>query len=450
MSRFTKPPISQPAGGETFSGAALAEHINEAVAAMVTGHFDTDAPAGAGKGMFRSRPNGDLVELVLNDGDGEEVLFVFDPSTGKLTSPRNTNPFGVTAEQVGAFTKDAVRALLKSKPNRNLIINGAMEVAQRGLSAAISTSGFSYPSCDRFCARAEAASSFAGTLSQVADAPVGFSKSLKWVTTAAEGAVPAGALYEVAQRIKGEQLQHIAYGDTSAENMTLSFWVKSSVTGAFSLTCFQSGNSRLFAASYTVNAVDTWEKKTINIPPDVAGLINNDTSDGFRVTWGIAAGNTYQGTATSGSWEAYANGKWLSQQATNDIVTTVNASWQLTGVQLEIGDVASEYDHAPYEEELERCEPFFETLLSDLNGYGPIWSTDALASNNQWASWKFKKKKRVVPAFGFFSGGIFAKNGTYVNTHLGRGHINFAGDSWFYMSGVAAHAPIAYADAEIY
>lgn len=172
MSRLIKPPISQPAGGESYSGAALAEYINEVVAAVVSGHFDVQPPVGAGKGLFRAKQNGDDIQIVLHDGDSEVVLFEFDVGDQLLTSPHRNNPFDLTATQLGISRE-------------NHLINSGFDISGRGdfSSSTAVTSGAYY--WDRWQASTDV------TAVLIEDQPYQGSKTVKLT---ANSAIAAGQL----------------------------------------------------------------------------------------------------------------------------------------------------------------------------------------------------------------------------------------------------------------
>ena len=155
-------------------------------------------------------------------------------------------------------------------------------------------------------------------------------------------------------------LQDLQYGTSSAKSMTLSFWVKSSITGTYAISFYKDDTtSRIINRSYTINSANTWEKKTISIVGDTdsTGSIVNDNGEGFRIIWGLASGSTYDGS-TSTSWTNYTNAHFLGGHVQDGVVTTAGADWYLTGVQLEIGSSVTPFEHRPIGIENGLCQRY--------------------------------------------------------------------------------------------
>jgi hypothetical protein len=255
---------------------------------------------------------------------------------------------------------------LAQKPNqptgrKNLIINGAMNVAQRNSSSAVlAVSGESYDTVDRF--KFAEGTSGAFTSEQSSDAPDGFSNSVELNVTTADTSLAAGEYAYVYQAIEAQDLQHLGYGTNSAKTLTLSFWVKSSKTGTYCITFNKFDiTSYHFVKEYTIDTADTWEKKTITIEPDSnikasGAAIGNDNGLGLRVFWGLAWGATYNG-GTDNVWTTDTTDYATSNQA-NWMDSTSN-NFYLTGVQLEVGSVATEFEHRSFGEELALCQRYY-------------------------------------------------------------------------------------------
>jgi hypothetical protein len=172
-----------------------------------------------------------------------------------------------------------------STGRRNMIINGAMQVAQRGTSANTSGSG-QYLAADRFAWFQENTDQVVATVSQDTNAPEGFSKSHKIAISTAETTLDSNEIAGVYQPIEAQNLQHLKFGTSSAESLTLSFWVKSTETGTYAtLFYLADGTQRGITKNYTINTADTWEYKTITIDGDTGGTINNDNGFGMGVYW---------------------------------------------------------------------------------------------------------------------------------------------------------------------
>jgi len=248
---------------------------------------------------------------------------------------------------------------------RNLIINGAMQVAQRGTSVTGITSTPNYCTADRFLL-----SSVIGTLTaeQSTDAPDGFGYSFKISCTTAEstGSLNSGDYIQLQQRIEGQNLQHLAMGTSNAKPMTLSFWVKSNITGTGSVELQQKDNSdRQVTPSYTINSADTWEYKTISIPADTSGLINNDNGMGMWLLFWLQSGSAFTGGTNRTSWTAESN---PDRNASNlEFATTTSDYFAITGVQLEVGNTATPFEHRSYGEELTLCQRYYQRFDAEQN-----------------------------------------------------------------------------------
>ena len=241
-----------------------------------------------------------------------------------------------------------------AQSNRNLIINGAMQVAQR----ATSSTDFFYASVDRFQLSKNATDNLAITQSQDSDNPAGqgFGSSFKVNITTAESALDANENMNFHQRIEGQNLQLLEKGTSNAKSTTLSFWVKSNTTGTYVLELFDNDNSRHAAKTYTIDTANTWEKKIITFAGDTTGALGNDVNRSMDVRWWLAAGsNLTSGTLPTG---------WASLVAANRAVGQVNLmastnNWYITGIQWEVGSVATAFEHRPFSDELARCQRYY-------------------------------------------------------------------------------------------
>jgi len=288
-----------------------------------------------------------------------------------------------------ATTPNANAALLATFPHRNLIINGAMRVAQRGTS---STSGTGYNTVDRVNIVIGNTDELSLTQAQVSDAPDGFANSYKLTTSTAETALAADERVAVDFVLEAQNLQQLKYGTASAESVTLSFWVKSSVTGNYAFWLYQDDATRGYATTYTVNSANTWEQKIITVPGDTSGVINDDNGRGMTLRFHVAAGSSYVG-GTQNSWLAYASNTEAAGQVA-DIATTLNATWQVTGVQLELGSTATPFEHRSYGDELIKCQRYFEKMAPFM-GTG---IADFTASGGTgWQHIHFAVQKRAAP-----------------------------------------------------
>ncbi len=246
-----------------------------------------------------------------------------------------------------------------SLSNRNMIINGAMQVFQRGTA---STGNNAY-SVDRWQHK-DAASTVAMTITQDTDVPTGqgFYYSLKASTTAN---VTADGFLGIAQRMEGYNINPLAWGTSGAKQATLSFWVKSSTAGTYGLSSRNNAADRSCVMEYTINAADTWEYKTVTFPADTSGTWETTTNIGNRLWWGLSA--TGGITSTIGSWQN-AN----LYQSSNNVDwsgSTATATFYITGIQLELGEQATPFEHRSFGDELARCKRYFHAYGGGVDEY---------------------------------------------------------------------------------
>ena len=245
-----------------------------------------------------------------------------------------------------------------------------MQVAQRGTSLAMAHDGTNSSFLiDRWRIALNGTDQLDGTYAQVADHPLGGNgTSLKWTTGTAESAIASDEYGYIGQIIEAQNLQHLRYATSNAETVTLSFYVKSSITGTFAVGFYKPDTStRIFNKTYTIDSANTWEKKTLTFVGDTdsSAGIANDNGQGIWVSWHLVAGSDYDsGDATSG-WTDYATNKWASGQATDAVVTTAGATFQITECQLEVGEQATPFEHLSYGETLALAQRFYETGIID-------------------------------------------------------------------------------------
>ena len=245
--------------------------------------------------------------------------------------------------------------------NRNLIINGAMQVAQRGTSETGKTSA-GYYSVDRF--KLDVGSAGTWTISQSTTAPDGFGYSYKLDCTTAEASLSTGDYCLVQQHLEGQDLQRLQFGTSSAKNVTLSFWVRSNKTGTYPVYFFNTDNQRSNGFTYTIDTADTWEYKTHIFDGDTAQGFDNDEYSSVQLEWWVAAGTSYTSGATPTGWQAHDNTDRAAGLDVNLADSTSN-EWYLTGVQLEVGDTATPFEHRSYGDELARCQRYYYKTYND-------------------------------------------------------------------------------------
>jgi hypothetical protein len=233
---------------------------------------------------------------------------------------------------------------------RNRIINGAMVIDQRNAGASVTPTNGQYL-LDRWAADVSQASKF--TVIQSSTAPAGFSNSLL-VTSSSAYTVGTNDYFALHQFVEGFNTADFSFGTASATSITLSFWVRSSLTGTFGVGLRGASNTRSYTATYTISTANTFEYKTITIPGDTSGtwLTNNDVGIGLFFSLGVGSANS----TTAGSWQAV---NATSPTGAGSVVGTSGATWYVTGVQLEAGTTASPFEYRQYGTELVLCQRYF-------------------------------------------------------------------------------------------
>jgi hypothetical protein len=233
---------------------------------------------------------------------------------------------------------------------RNRIINGDMRIAQRG-TAAVTADG-SFP-VDRF--KVSQSTDGAFSAQQDTSVPTGFVNSVKITTTTADATLTTTQNLNLSQFIEGTNIGDLAWGTANARAVTLSFWVRSSLTGTFGGSLRNGALDRSYAFTYSISVADTWEYKTVTIAGDTSGTWLTTTGIGINVVFGLGAGPDRSGTA--GAW---AGANYVSATGAVSVIGTLNATWYVTGVQLETGSVATPFERRPYGTELMLCQRYYE------------------------------------------------------------------------------------------
>jgi hypothetical protein len=201
---------------------------------------------------------------------------------------------------------------------------------------------------------------------QVTDAPAGFYNSLKVTVTTADASLGATQWAKLLQPIEAYNVTDLDFGLSTAKTITVSFWVKSSLTGTFGASVLNSAENRCFPFSYVINAANTWEYKTATITGDTTGTWARGTNlIGLRLVFGLGVGSTYSGTA--GAWTS--SSFIYSVTGSVNLINTLNATWQVTGVQLEVGTQATSFEYRQIEQELALCERYYQITYGNYRAY---------------------------------------------------------------------------------
>jgi len=310
--------------------------------------------------------------------------------------------------------------------NKNVIINGAMNVAQRGTSFTTVTNG-TY-TLDRFNYRKTNDGEV--TITQDSSAPDGFSNSLKVDVTTADTSIGASQLALLEYNVEAQDLQSLAFGTSSAKNITLSFYVKSNKTGTYAVNIQQSDNSSKQAVlNYTINSANTWERKSLTFTGDTSGVINDDNGVGFAVYWIFAVGSNFTSGSASATFQTFADGNLGAGQAVNLLDSTSN-DWFLTGVQLEVGQNPTEFEHEPFDVTLEKCRRYYHQF------YYSSPASNAGYSNSYGMRQNFRM--RAQPSASVGSGSKHAYPGNVQNNSSMQAEVQFLTQSnvghmrWYY------------------
>jgi len=321
---------------------------------------------------------------------------------------------------------------------RNRIINGDMRIDQRNAGSAVTASG-SFP-VDRFSLINSTDGAFSAQ--QDSSTPAGFVNSVKITTTTADATLTTTQNFNFQQRIEGTNVADLGWGTASAKTITLSFWVRSSLTGTFGGSLRNSASDRSYPFTYSIFVADTWEYKTVTIAGDTSGTWLTTTGIGIQVFFGLGVGPDRSGTA--GAWNSNNN---ISATGAVSVIGTLNATWYVTGVQLEVGSVATPFERRPYGTELALCQRYYQksyaqatvpgtSVTSSFNGL--VWSNGVCDSGTGQIlpfTAFLSQPMRAIPTlsywdaagnaskFSSFTGGAFARTdnqgglgSTYLNS----------------------------------
>jgi hypothetical protein len=295
---------------------------------------------------------------------------------------------------------------------RNRIINGAMVIDQRNAGASVASPSDQFIT-DRFALRevggGVASAQQVFTSASSGNAPAGFVSSLKLVVTTADASIASTDRYFIRQPIEGLNVADMNFGTANASTFTLSFWVRSSVTGTFPVAFRNNDNTRSYVATYTISAADTWEQKIITVAGDQSGTwVSTSLGAGVNVVWTVGAGSTYNTTANA--WQA---GDYLNTSGTTQWIATSGATFYITGVQLEKGSTATSFDYRPYGTELALCQRYYEKSFNQATApaqsagstgaFRFVQVKDANVRQISCGTAFFKASKRATPTVTLFN-----------------------------------------------
>ena len=327
----------------------------------------------------------------------------------------------------GTITANAVTPSVNMK---NRIINGAMVIDQRNAGASVTIASGGTYTLDRYQAWASASSKYsvqqnAGSVTP----PAGF-KNYLGVTSLAATSLGASDYYYIAQKIEGFNTADLNFGSASASTITISFWVRSSLTGTFGCSISNASENRFYPFTYTISAANTWEQKTVTIAGDTSGTWASTTSTGIQLIFGLGIGTTY--SATAGAW---GSGSYGATGATS-VVGTSGATFYITGVQLEVGSTATSFDYRPFGTELALCQRYYAKIGPAVSGIYPGFGTAGGESS--------------TAAFGVFTTPVtmrstptFSSNGTPTLYSNGFSNITSFGTAYYTTNTVAINITVS-------
>ena len=324
----------------------------------------TALPAANLTGALPAISGANLTGIAATDNVRTGILDVAGISTFRNTmnvgAAVTISESGIEASGIGITVANINGTQISGR--RNIAINGDMRVAQRGTVTGITNGASAYGGPDRF--KTTVVNHGTYTSSQETDAPTGFTHSLKVNTTSADSSLANSARLYVQHKIEKQDLLQLKKGTSSAKQLTVQFFVKSDKTGTYVLELWDNVSNRHVSATYTISSADTWEQKILTYPADTGGSAydsSNANTAGIEFNWWLAAGSNF----TSGSLAS----TWSNNDDTKRVVViTVNVGdsgyWQLAGVQIETGTQATAYEYRSFQEELARCQRYFQRFES--------------------------------------------------------------------------------------
>jgi len=290
---------------------------------------------------------------------------------------------------------------------KNLIINGAMQVNQRGDQSGLTDDAYTL---DRW-QFAVFGSSGHGTYTVSQDSsvkPDAFGESLKIACTTADTSIASDIAIVLRQRIEGQNLQQLAYATTNAKDVTLSFWVRSNLTGTGVVNLYSVDANKHAGATYTINSSNTWERKTVTIAGDTSSGFDNNNGNSLEVRFYFAAGSDFSSGTQVDTWASRTSANDAAD-LTLDIGSSTSNYINITGVQLEVGESATEFEHRPYTTELQLCQRYYENTYPAGSAvgsvtWGPINFRAMPSGATDYACFSYAVVKRAIPTLTAYNG----------------------------------------------
>ena len=329
--------------------------------------------------------NGNTVKITPPDSLSGNVNF-------KLPSDHGTSGAFLHSDGSGSLSFGEI-----APSNRNKLINGSMKVFQRGTSEVRSggNDGYYNGLADRWAIRMHSSVAQTTFSQDTSDNPHGFGSNQKSVRSNA-GSSNVGKYYVYDTKLEGQDLQDFAKGTSSAKEFTLSFYIKTGVSGVYCVEMRDLDNSRMVGGTYTVSN-SNWNRYIITFPADTTGAFGNDNGASLWVRFWLAAGSNFTSGTARTAWASGAPDSVLAVGQTAQVGDNVADTWQITGIQLEVGSVATPFEHRSYAEELQRCERYYHQTQGRMS-----WMTNVNGSDHHKPI-QFPVTMRTSPSVSFFS-----------------------------------------------
>jgi len=302
-----------------------------------------------------------------------------------------------SAELIDGAVDDSHMASIKGR--KNILYNGAMKISQRGTSfAAIGNTDYSL---DRWSFQNSTIGTY--TVTQDSSGPAGFANSYKIDCTTADASPAAGDQMYIKQKIEGQDVQHLKKGTASAESITASFWVKSNKTGDMQVNLYDKDNTRIIGNTVTINAADTWEQKSLTFAGDTTGAFNDDNAQSLQIELWFDSGSNYSSGAVPTSWEARVEAD-RNAGGTLALADSTSNYLNFTGVQLEVGSTATDFEHRSYGEELALCQRYYQKYENTGNinaNDGALFNTCVWNTTDTFSAFVYINPMRTSPSVGF-------------------------------------------------
>jgi hypothetical protein len=343
------------------------------------------------------------------------IANVTIPDDGNIGSASDTDAMAIASTGTVTFAKQPSFPDANPRQSNNFVRNGDMAVAQRGTQS-IAASGYAYGACDGW--KIWMGSAAAVDASQDAESPDGFNNSLKLDITTADTSVAAADAAMIQHLFEGFDMQSLNKGDAQAKALTISFWVRSPVTGVHILECYDYDNTRFVSQSYTISSADTWEYHSCTFPPDTTGALDDDNARSFNINFWLLAGSNYTGGGSlQTTWGTTTNNRAVGQV---NVLADASDFFYLTGIQMELGEVATNFQYQTYGANLARCARYY---LQRAASSAALYGSSVSGSGFNYSHWQFPVPMRTAPTMtghtgtqqqiSVLSGGVFNSAGSY-------------------------------------